>query len=108
LKIAAAIDGSDSLQITKAAATWKHRTYQYPWDISLNGVPWNVRQTNTLANNGTNTFLPADVDFTSAHIIHRKGRDLATMRAEPDALWIQFADNPNGADAYELEVAFEK
>jgi hypothetical protein len=108
LKIAAAIDGSDTLKITRAAATWSHRAYSHPWDVSLNGIPWNVRQTNTLMNVGTNTFLLADVDFSSARIIHRKGRDLATMWAEPDALLIQFADNPNGADSYELEIAFEK
>ena len=108
LKIAAAIDGSDSLKITREAATWRHRTYKFPWDVSLNGVPWNVRQTNTLVNAGTNTFLPDDVDLSSARIINRKGRDVATMQANADALLIHFADNPNGADSYELEIAFEK
>lgn len=107
LKIAAAIDGSDSLKITKQAATWKHRTYKFPWDVSLNGVPWNVRQTNMLVNAGTNTFLPDDVNLSSARIISRKGRDVATMQPDADALVIHFADNPNGADSYELEIAFE-
>ncbi|HEX5222840.1 MAG TPA: hypothetical protein VFZ59_25005 [Verrucomicrobiae bacterium] len=107
LKFAAVIDGSDSLKITKQAATWKHRTYKLPWDVSLNGVPWNVRQTNTLVNAGTNTFLPDDVNLSSARIIHRKGRDVATMQFEDDALQIHFADNPNGEDSYELEIAFD-
>jgi len=106
LQIVAAIDGSDSLRITSREATWEHRAYSPPWGISLNGVAWDVRQTNTLANAGTNTFLPANVDFSTARILNRKGRDLGTMWADADSLWIQFADNPNGADAYELEIAF--
>ena len=58
-------------------------------------------------NAGTNTFLPPDVNLATARIIHRKGRDLGTMWAEADALYIHFADNPNGADTYELEIAFD-
>ena len=38
-----------------------------------------MRQTNTLVNMGTNTIFPADVNFATARIIHRKGRDLATI-----------------------------
>lgn len=107
LKVAAVIDGSDTLRITKEAATWKHRAFQPAQHVTLNGISWNVRQTQTLLNAGTNTFLPAAVNFSSARIISRKGRDVATAWAEPDALLIQFADNPNGADSYELEIAFE-
>ena len=59
-----------------------------------------------MVNAGTNTFLPTGVDFSTAKIIHRAGRDLATMRADQDAVWINFADNPNGSDAYELEIGF--
>jgi hypothetical protein len=106
LKIAATIDGSDSLRIMHHEATWKHRAYSHPWGVSLNGIPWNVRQTNALANIGTNTFLPPGVDLSTARIVGRKGRDLGTMWADADALWIQFADNPNGADSYELELSF--
>lgn len=108
LKIAAAIDGSDTLKITAREAVWEHRAYSPPWDIRLNDVTWNIQQTNTLANADTNTFLPAEVDLATARIISRKGRDLVTLRAEADALWINFADNPNGADAYELEIGFGK
>ena len=61
-----------------------------------------MRQTNTLVNMGTNTIFPADVNFATARIIHRKGRDLATIWAEADALYNHFADNPDGADSYEL------
>lgn len=106
LKIAAQIDGSDLLKITAREATWTHRTYSYPDAVKLNDIPWDVRRTNVLMNAGTNTFLPSGVDFSTARIVHRKGRDLATMWADNDAVWIAFADNPNGADAYELELSF--
>ncbi len=106
LKITAQIDGSDLLKITAREAVWTHRTWSYPGGVKLNDIAWNVGQTNTLANTGTNTFLPTNVDFGTAKIISRQGRDLATMWADPDALWINFADNPNGADAYALEILF--
>ena len=108
LKITAAIDGSDTLKITTREATWEHHTYSQPWDIRLNDVSWNVCQTNILMNAGTNTFLPPGVNLSTAHILHRNGRDLVTLWAEAETLWINFADNPNGADTYELEIAFGK
>ena len=106
LKITAQIDGSDLLKITAQEAVWTHRTYGCPDAVSLNGVPWDLRQTNVLMNAGTNSFLPSDVDFYTARIVHRQGRDLVTMWADNDAVWVSFADNPNGADAYELEISF--
>jgi hypothetical protein len=106
LKIAAEIDGSDCLKITATEATWDHKCWGSPANVSLNEVPWSVQQTNVLQNAGTNRFLPSGVDFATARIISRKGRDLATMWAEADGLLVWFADNPNGSDYYELEIAF--
>jgi hypothetical protein len=106
LKITAQIDGSDLLKITADEAIWMHRAWSYPEAVRLNDVPWNVRQTNMLANAGTNRFLPSGVNFSTAKIIGRKGRDVATMWADNDAIWVNFADNPNGSDAYELEISF--
>jgi len=106
LKITAQIDGSDVLKITKQEAVWTHRAWDYPAAVRLNDIPWDVRRTNTLSNSGTNQFLPDQVDLSTAKIISRKGRDLATMWADRDAVWVSFADNPNGAEAYELDLSF--
>lgn len=106
LKIAAVIDGSDVLKITPREAIWTHRYWSFPSGVKLNDISWNVCQTNVLLNSGTNRFLPMGVDFYTAKIIRRQGRDLATMWADDSALWVNFADNPNGADAYELEISF--
>jgi len=106
LKIAADIDGSDTLKITAGEATWEHKNWSPPANIRLNEIPWLLSQTNVLKNEGTNRFLPAGIDFSTAKIVSRAGRDLATMWAEPDALWVRFADNPNGSDHYELDISF--
>jgi hypothetical protein len=106
LKISATIDGSDVLKITAREATWTHRAWTAPDVVKLNDISWDLQQTNVLSNTGTNRFLPASVDFSSAKIVSRKGRDLTTMWADRDVIWVNFADNPNGADAYELEISF--
>lgn len=106
LKIAAQIDGSDCLKITATEATWQHKTWDWPANVALNDVGWSLQQTNVLRNEGTNVFLPPGIDLSTARIIGRKGRDLATMWAGKDALWVWFADNPNGSDWYELELSF--
>jgi hypothetical protein len=59
-----------------------------------------------LQNAGSHLFLPAGVDLSTARIINRTGRDLATLWADEQVLWVWFADNPNGADTYELEIRF--
>jgi hypothetical protein len=106
LKIAAEIDGTDCLRITATEATWEHKHWGPPAKVSLNDMPWSLQQTNVRHNAGTNVFLPAGVDFSTARILSRKGRDLVTMWAEERALWVWFADSPNGDDHYELEIAF--
>ena len=106
LKIAAEIDGSDCVRITATEATWEHKNWDGPASVRFNEVPWSVEQTNVLQNAGTNVFLPSGVDFSTARIVSRKGRDLATMWAGEKELWVWFADNPNGSDSYELGIAF--
>ncbi len=36
------------------------------------------------------------------------GRDLATLWADDDALWVSFADNPKGSDTCVLEISFRQ
>lgn len=108
LKISAQIDGSDTLKITSQEATWTHQTWSPPEAVKLNDIAWDLRQTNVLANVGTNAFLPSDIDLSTAKIVRRQGRDLITMWADHEAVWVSFADNPNGSDACELEISFGK
>lgn len=106
LTISAQIDGSDRIKITSRGAFLEHKSFALPRNLIVNGIPWNPRRTNGLPNVGATRFLPDGVDFSTAKIISRKGRDLATAWGAKDELWVCFADNPNGSDAYEIEIAF--
>jgi hypothetical protein len=106
VKITGRIDGSDRIKFTATEARWEHKTYSYPTGVTLNGVPWDPATEAVRKNEGTNQFLPTGIDFSTARIIGRKGRDVATIWADTNALWVTFADNPNGDDAYELDVSF--
>ena len=104
LKIAATIDGSDTFKITRDTAAWTHQAHANPSSVLINGVSWDLVQDQELKNSDATRFLPADVDFSSARVVSRKGRDVATAWGEKDALWVRFADNPNGSDDYEIEI----
>lgn len=106
LKISAQIDGSDCVRITAAGATWRHLNYGPPTNVRVNGRPWNPGETPALENAGATRFLPAGVNFQSARIVGRTGRDLVTCCGDENGLTVWFADNPNGADNYEIEIAF--
>ena len=106
LKIAAHIDGSDRIKFTATEARWEHGEWGYPARVTLNGVPWDPELEKVRQNEGPNRFLPPGIDFSTAKIVRRKGRDLATMWSDKNAMWVRFADNPNGADSYELEISF--
>lgn len=106
LKIAGVIDGSDYIKLTTKEASWEHKSRAYPSQVTLNGVPWNPKIEPVRKNEGTNQFLPSGIDLSTAKIVGRNGRDLATMWSDTSAVYIRFADNPNGTDAYELEISF--
>lgn len=73
--------------------------------VVLNNIHWSPAHEHVLKNEGPTTFLPAGGDLSTAQIVGRKGRDLTTMWADKNAVWVWFADNPNGTDAYELEIS---
>jgi beta-lactamase regulating signal transducer with metallopeptidase domain len=106
LKIAAQVSGSDCIKITASEAILEHKTFRLPSDVSINGRPWDVNQSCVLKNEGATRFLPDGVDFSTARIVSRQGRDLATAWSGTDALWVRFADNPNGSSPYEIDIAF--
>jgi hypothetical protein len=106
LNISAYVSGSDRIKITAQEAVLEHKFWNLPSDLTVNGIAWDPRQSRVLKNEGATKFLPDGVDFSTARIVSRKGRDLATAWGEKDALWVRFADNPNGSDTYEIEIAF--
>jgi hypothetical protein len=93
LKISACIDGSDRLTITHAGAKWEHLSWGQATDVSLN-------------NEGKTQFLPSDVDFSTAKIVSRSGRDLVTAQGKDDKLIVYFGDTQAGGDRYEIDISF--
>jgi hypothetical protein len=107
LKISATIDGSDRLVINSAGAEWEHKFYGWPTNVVLNGVNWSLAKSPKLANQGATQFLPVNVDFSTARVVSRHGRDLVAVESLPDAIIVYFGDNPNGSADYDVDIAFE-
>jgi hypothetical protein len=63
LHITGSIDGSDTLRITNASATWIHNAWDPPSNVMLNGMAWNTVSNPTLPNSGATTFLPRRGSF---------------------------------------------
>ena len=79
LRIVAEIDGSDALYIDAQAARWVHRHWQPPEKVHMNKVEWIPQVSPTLKNEGTTRFLDGPVDFSTARMIKKAGRDTAVM-----------------------------
>jgi hypothetical protein len=102
LHIVADIDGSDVLQISNSSATWIHKFWSSPTNVSLNGNAWNTVSNPTLPNSGPTAFLPAGVDLSTVSFTKNAGRDTATYEVFQNYIDVFFADNPVGADTYDV------
>ena len=100
------IDGSDRLTIAHAGAKWEHLSWGPATDVSLNNVSWSLEQSSYLKNEGATQFLPPDVDFSTAKIVGRSGRDLVTARGYDDKLIVCFGDTESGGDQYTIDISF--
>ena len=101
------IDGSDRLVINSDGASWEHKFWAWPTAVSLNDVRWDPKENSYLANDGVTRFLSPDIDFSTARILGRSGRDLVAMERQVDGVVIVFADNPVGRAEYEVSIGFE-
>ena len=106
LEISAEIDGSDELTITRNGASWRHLSWDPATKVSLNHIEWPLDKMSTLPNEGDTQFLPPDVDLSTASIVERRGRGLATARAYHDKVVVLFADPDSGSAPYELDLSF--
>jgi hypothetical protein len=106
LKISATIDGSDKVTVTAQGAKWEHISWRMPTNVCLNGIKWSLADSLELNNAGKTQFLPQDVDFSSAKVASRHGRDIVAMETYPDKIIVYFGDNPNGAAPYDIDIVF--
>jgi hypothetical protein len=107
LTIAAAIDGSDELRVSRDGARWMHRHWDPPQEVKLGSVVWNVREQPFLPNQGPTRFLPDTVDLGTARVIRRQGRDVVSLEVRDAAIVVSFADTPEGSAPYELTIRFD-
>jgi hypothetical protein len=103
LDIKATIDGGDLLKITPKGANWIHNQYALPTDISVNGVSWDPGLQPNLHKTGLE-----DVDFSTARVVWRSGRDVVAMENTPDGITVYFNDTPPSAAPYEIKIAMQR
>ncbi len=109
LRVSARVDGSDEVRISDSGAEWIHHQGGWPeWRVELNDLLWLPRSQGLLPNSAGKRFLPDDVDYSSAEVVSRAGRDLVALEKRKDGISIRFADTPNGSDIYEIVVRFRR
>jgi hypothetical protein len=109
LRISARIDGSDEVRISNSGAEWVHRCWGWPQgQVRVNGVLWLPQAEDFLPNSGGTRFLPADVDFATAEVVSKVGRDLVALEKRSEGVSVHFADNPNGSDLYEIVLRIRR
>lgn len=106
LKIAADIDGSDELHIDAKGARWVHHEWDWPTEVRLNDVVWKPEETPTLANTGATRFLDPAVDFATARVTKKEGRDTAVLEHTDGGVVIYFADSLLDRSPYEVVITF--
>ena len=107
LRIVAEIDGSDQLHLDATGARWVHGQWECPREVRLNHVRWSPQDPPSLRNQGENRFLDGPVDFASAKLTVREGRDTAVLEHTEGGLVVHFADNPLGRATYDVTISFE-
>ena len=104
LVIAARVDGSDWVTINHQGASWKHGHWGWPKNVTIDGIDWDPHTLAEFPNSGSTAFLPLDVDFGSARVVSRSGRDVAALEKTDDGLTVIFSDSPNGSDNYSITI----
>lgn len=108
LRVTAEIDGTDQLLVERRGALWSHRHWSAPSSVTVNGVAWDLEQSDYLPNRKKSTFLSRKVDFGSARIVSHSGRDTVSLEQVRKGLLLHFGDSPNGRARYEVVIALER
>ena len=106
LRVIADIDGSDELHVDARGARWVHRQCEWPGAVHLNQVAWDPEKSASLRNEGETRFLESPVDFETARVTRKDGRDTAVLEHTDGGLVIYFADSPPGRSTYDLTIRF--
>jgi len=97
------VDGGDALTITASGSVWNHRSMQLPSDVRINQMPWDVAASPNRSDLGLH-----GVNFSSAMVVERSGRDVVVMERTDSSLTIYFDDSPPGAAPYHIKIALNR
>lgn len=104
LDIRAEIDGSDELRITSAGLEWRHRQWEAPSNILINGRRWDLNAGPMSMKDARLSLAPADFRHLSVQVTARTGRDTIAVESAPDHVSVYFADTPNGPAPYHVRL----
>lgn len=108
LNIKAQIDGSDILRITPQGAVWAHRDWQWPTNITLNGITWDAQAHSVWSANDLAKIGLAEADLTTGRVISRAGRDTVVMENTDNGIAVYFDDSPSGSAEYQMNIGFAR
>ncbi|MCC9604983.1 hypothetical protein LOC68_25250 [Blastopirellula sp. JC732] len=108
LHIVADIDGSDRLSVSAREIFWVHRHWDWPNLVKINDFEWSPRSSPVLGEQVSQRLLAESVDFASAKMTVRQGRDTVVLETFDDHILIHFADSPNGRSNYDLTITFDR
>lgn len=108
LHIVADIDGSDRMSVSPREIFWVHRHWDWPNLVKINDIEWSPRLSPTLGERAKDDLIAVPVDFSTARMEVRQGRDTAVLEKFDDHLLIHFADSPNGRATYDLTITFDR
>jgi hypothetical protein len=105
ITVSGSVDGSGVMEVDANSVSWTNVSFGTPTELLVNGNHWNPSTDPTLGIGGA-PLVPSDLNdyFVSTDVL--SGRDVANAQIEKGHLFIDFADTPNGADNYSIQVSF--
>ena len=103
----------DTLKVQAGGIWIEHGPYNYPENLSINGVPWKPKWTGKTSEKFDGLKAPlASFENATVEIKQAKGRsDISKEITKPTAenaqtLTVKIIDSPNGADDYEIRITW--
>lgn len=101
-EVTADVDGSDELHLTADGLSWKHKEWDWPANVTVNGKRWDPHEDMKWE------ALELEVVGGSGRpgigrVMDRSGRDTVAVEPDDDGPVIYFSDAPGGADTYSIK-----
>lgn len=105
IEITAKIDGDDRVTLDSSGAQWKHTAFSWPTQVTINGSPWDPKSKPERSSTDPALRVLQTIDFSTAHIIEKAGRDQVTLEKVGDGIEIKFSDPSGGTGQYAVKIA---